>query len=129
MLTLRAIKAALLLAKTEEGAGGNITAQKELQVLQKLLKQRKEAAEIYTQNNRKDLADLELQEAAVIEPYLPSMMGEDEIKNELKKIIEQTGAKMPSDMGKVMGVATKQFAGHADNKTVAALVKELLSQK
>jgi uncharacterized protein YqeY len=122
--SLRAIKSAVLLAKTS--GGGNITADDEMKMLQKLVKQRKESLEIYKQQNRADLAKTEEEEIAVIEKYLPAQMSEDDVKKELQKIIEQVGAKSPSDMGKVMGAASKHFAGKADNKIVSQLVKQML---
>ncbi len=122
---LRAVKSALLLAKT---AGGNaITEADELKILQKLVKQRKESVDIYKQQNREDLAQTEVEEIAVIEKYLPQMMSEVEIKSGIQAIIEQVGAKGPGDLGKVMGAASKNFAGKADNKLVSQLVKDLLS--
>lgn len=124
---LRAIKSALLLAQTEKGASGEVSEQVEFQILQKQLKQRKESAEIYKQQGREDLAEQELNEAAVIEGFLPKMMSEDEIRPILQDIIAQVGASSPADMGKVMGAATKQLAGKADNKVVSTLVRELLS--
>ena len=99
----------------------------ELKILQKLVKQRKESLDIYSQQNRADLAKTESDEIAVIEKFLPQLMNEDEIKAVLKTIIETTGAKQPSDMGKVMGAASKQLAGKADNKLVSELVKQLLA--
>jgi uncharacterized protein len=122
--SLRAIKQAILIAKTS--GNGNVSAEEEVKMLQKLVKQRKESLEIYKQQNRNDLAKTEEEEIAVIEKYLPSQMGEDQIRTELQKIIANVGAKAPSDMGKVMGVASKQFAGKADNKIVSQLVKQLL---
>jgi uncharacterized protein len=122
--SLRAVKQAILIAKTS--GSGNVTAEDEIKMLQKLVKQRKESLEIYKQQNRSDLAKTEEEEIAVIEKYLPGQMGEEEIRAELQKIIESVGAKSPSDMGKVMGVASKQFAGKADNKVVSQLVKQLL---
>ena len=124
---LRGIKSAFLLAKTEKGAGDELTSEKEIQVLQKLVKQRKESFEIYSQQNRKDLADVEAEEIAVIETYLPKQMDETELRNKLQEIITQVGASGPQDMGKVMGAATKELAGKADGKTISAIVKELLS--
>jgi uncharacterized protein YqeY len=122
--SLRAVKSAILLAKTS--GSENISAEDEMKMLQKLVKQRKESVEIYLQQNRADLAKTEQEEIAVIEKYLPKQMGEEEIKAELKKIIEQVGAKSSADMGKVMGAASKFFAGKADNKIVSQLVKQLL---
>ena len=122
--SLRAVKSAILLAKTS--GSETISSEDEMKMLQKLVKQRKESVDIYQQQNRADLAKTELEEIAVIEKYLPKQMNEDEIKAELKKIIEQTGAKSPAEMGKVMGAASKFFAGKADNKVVSQLVKQLL---
>ena len=123
---LRAIKQAILLAKTS-GGGGELAAADEIKMLQKLVKQRKESAEIFHQQGRADLAVTEEEEIAVVERYLPKQMGEEEIKEELKKIIAQVGATSAAEMGKVMGVASKQLAGKADNKLVSQLVKQLLS--
>ena len=124
---LRAVKAALLLAKTsKEATGGDLPEEAGLKIIQKLIKQRQESADIYMQNGRKDLAELELFQARIIEQYLPQQLGEEEIINGVKKIIAQTGASGPKDMGKVMGMASKEFAGKADNKVVADLVKKLL---
>jgi uncharacterized protein len=121
---LRAIKSAILLAKTSGGA--EITEADEIKMLQKLVKQRKESVDIFAQQGREDLAKGEREEIAVIEMFLPKMMSEDEVRAELKSIIASTGASSAADMGKVMGAATKHFAGKADNKMVSALVKELL---
>ena len=122
---LRAVKSALLLAKTS-GANG-VSAEDEFKILQKLVKQRKESVDIYKQQNREDLAKSEVEEIEVIEKYLPQMMGEEEIKNGIQAIIAQVGAKGPGDLGKVMGAASKNFAGKADNKLVSQLVKDLLA--
>jgi len=124
---LRAVKSAILLAKTEKGHAENLTADTELKLLQKQVKQRKESAEIYKQQNRPELAEKELAEALVIEEYLPKMMSDEELTAELKKIIEQVGAKAPSDMGKVMGVATKALAGKADGRAISEKVKSMLA--
>ena len=124
---LRAVKAAILLAKTS-GAGGELSSDDEIKLLQKLVKQRKESIEIYEKQGRDDLAKTEKEEVAVIEKFLPAQMSEADVRTEIKKIIEATGAKSAAEMGKVMGVASKQLAGKADNKMVAAIVKELLSQ-
>jgi uncharacterized protein YqeY len=124
---LRAIKAAIILAKTEAGAGGEVKEEEEVKLLQKLVKQRKDSLEIYRQQNRADLAQKEEEEIAVIEKFLPQQLSEAELKAELKQIIAQTGAASPADMGKVMGVATKQLAGRADGKAISAAVKELLA--
>jgi uncharacterized protein YqeY len=124
---IRAIKSAILLVKTEKGGTKEINEEAEIKMLQKLVKQRKDALEIYEKENRPDLAKKEREEIEVIERYLPSQMSAPELRETLKKIIEETGAKNPQDMGKVMGVATKQLAGKADGKTISAVVKELLS--
>jgi uncharacterized protein YqeY len=123
---LRAIKSAILLAKTS-GANTELTEADELKLLQKLVKQRKESLDIYTQQNRADLAQSEADEIAVIEKFLPKMMSQEELMQVIKGIIESMGASQPSDMGKVMGAASKQLAGKADNKLVSEIVKQLLS--
>ena len=125
---LRAIKAAIIIAKTAEGAGGELKEEDETRMLTKLIKQRKDSLEIYQQQNRPDLAVKELDEIAVIEKFLPKQLDGEELKAVLSKIIADTGASSPADMGKVMGVATKQLAGQADGKTISATVKELLSK-
>lgn len=126
--SLRAVKAAILLAKTAEGGSGELKEEEEIKLLQKLVKQRKDSLEIFQQQNRTDLAQKEQEEIAIIEKFLPRQMSPDEIKTELAAIIASVGAQSPADMGKVMGVATKQLAGKADGKTISALVKELLSK-
>ncbi len=126
--SLRAVKAAILLAKTSEGARGDLTEDDEIKLLQKLVKQRKDSLEIFQQQNRSDLAQKEQEEITVIEKFLPAQLTAEEIKAELAKIIVATGASSPADMGKVMGAATKQLAGKADGKTISALVKELLNK-
>jgi hypothetical protein len=126
--SLRAVKAAILLAKTSEGASGELTEDDEIKLLQKLVKQRKDSLEIFQQQNRIDLAQKEQEEIAVIEKFLPAQLTAEEIKAELAKIIAATGASSPADMGKVMGAATKQLAGKADGKTISTLVKELLNK-
>ena len=126
--SLRAIKAAILLAKTAEGGNGELKEDDEIKLLQKLVKQRKDSLEIFQQQNRTDLAKKEEEEIAVIEKFLPKQLSADEIKAALSAIIATTGASSPADMGKVMGVATKQLAGKADGKTISALVKELLAK-
>jgi len=125
---LRAIKAALLLAKTgKDVSSGEIPVDVELALLQKLVKQRKESAAIYREQNRPDLAETEEFQAAIIEKYLPEQMPEDEIQVVIKEIIADTGASSIKDMGRVMGLATKKLAGKADNKMIAGLVKQLLN--
>jgi uncharacterized protein len=124
---LRAVKAALLLAKTsKEASGGEVTEEAGLKLLQKLIKQRQESAEIYKTNGRADLAEQELFQAGIIENYLPKQLSEDEIRQGLLKIIQESGAGSIKDMGRVMGMASKEFAGKADNKVIADLVKILL---
>jgi uncharacterized protein YqeY len=125
--SLRAVKAAIILAKTSEGAGGEINEDAEIKLLQKLVKQRKDSLEIFQQQNRTDLAQKEQEEIDVIEKFLPKQLGSEELKAMLKEIIASTGASSPADMGKVMGVATRQLAGKADGKTISAMVKELLA--
>lgn len=124
---LRAIKSAILLAKTEKGFSGELTEAKEIAILQKMVKQRKESLKIYEEQNRADLAEKEQVEIEVVEQFLPEQMSEDEIKSTLQNIIAQTGASSMKDMGKVMGMATKTFAGKADNSLVSTIVKALLS--
>ena len=124
---IRSVKAAFLLARTEPGAGGELSSETELKIVQKLVKQRRESAEIYQQQNRQDLADKELLEASFIEQYLPEQMSEQELETVLKAIIERVGAKAPSDMGKVMGAATKELSGKADGKAISTKVKQLLN--
>jgi uncharacterized protein YqeY len=126
---LRAIKAEIIKAKTEPGANGELSEDTALKMLQKMMKQRKDSLEIYQQQSREDLAKKEQEEIEVIEKFMPAQMSETELKDALKKIIEQVGASSPADMGKVMGIATKQLAGQADGKTISAAVKELLSNK
>jgi len=126
---LRAIKAAIILAKTAEGAGGALKEEDEIKLLQKLVKQRKDSLGIFQQQNREDLAQKEQEEITVIEQYLPKQMSAEELKSVISDIIAQTGASSPADMGKVMGVATKQLAGKADGKTISSVVKELLTRK
>ncbi len=123
---LRAVKSAILLLKTS--AEGHTT-ESETKALQKMVKQRKETAELYITQNRADLAVDETFQANIIEAYLPKQMSEDEIKAELTAIIAQVGASSPADMGKVMGVATKAMAGKADGKLISSMVKEMLSNK
>ncbi len=124
---LRAVKSAILLAKTDGEHKDTLTPDVEMKLLQKQVKQRKDAAEQYVQAGRQELADKELAEAAVIEEYLPKMLSADELRAELQQIIAQVGAKAPSDMGKVMGVASKSLAGKAEGKAIADMVKQLLA--
>ena len=125
---LRAIKAAILLAKTSEGAGGELKDDDEIKLLQKLVKQRKDSLEIFQQQNRSDLAQKEQEEIEVIEKFLPKQLSAEELQLEIKKIIAETGATSSADMGKVMGAATKRLSGKADGKTISAAVRELLSK-
>lgn len=124
---LRGIKKEFLEAKTAPGSDGELKDDKALQILQKLVKQRKESADMYRNAGRQELADEEMAQCAVIQRYLPAMMSDDELAAALKDIIAQLGAAGPQDMGKVMGVATKQLAGKAEGRAISAKVKELLS--
>ncbi len=124
--SLRAIKSAILLAQTEKGAGGSISEEEELKILQKLVKQRKDSAAIFMEQGREDLAAPELAQAAVIENFLPEQMSEEEIEEVVVNAIDQTGATDMKDMGKVMGVVTKQLAGKADGKTISGIVRKKL---
>jgi uncharacterized protein YqeY len=124
---LRAIKSLILLEETKDGSTSALTQDTEIKLLTKAAKQRRESADIYKTQNREDLAEAELQELEVIERYMPKQLSEAEIRTKLQEIKDRVGAKSPADMGKVMGVATKELAGQADGKVVSALVKELLS--
>lgn len=126
--SLRAIKAEIIKAKTEPGAGGEIDAATEQKFLQKMMKQRKDSLEIFEKQGREDLAVKEREELQVIERFLPKQMSESEIKEAVAAIIIQMGAASPADMGKVMGAASKQLAGLADGKTISTIVKDLLSK-
>ncbi|MDE5720495.1 MAG: GatB/YqeY domain-containing protein [Paramuribaculum sp.] len=125
--TLRGIKKEFLEAKTAKGSDGTLSDETAVKIMTKMVKQRRETAEIYSQQNRPELAANELAEAAVIEEYLPRQLSEEELTAELKKIIEQTGATSAKEMGKVMGVASKALAGRADGRAISAKVKELLA--
>ncbi len=124
--SLRAIKSAILLAQTDKGAKGELTEEDELKLLQKLVKQRKDSAAVYLEQGREDLAKPELEQVAVIEQFLPEQMSEEAIKNAVALIISQAGASSMKDMGKVMGIASKQLAGKADGKAISNVVKALL---
>ena len=124
---LRGVKKEFLEAKTAKGSDGELSDETAMKILVKMVKQRKESAQIYTEQNRPDLAESELAEAAVIEAYLPKQMTDEELTEALKAIIAQVGATTPQEMGKVMGVATKQLAGRADGRAISTKVKELLS--
>lgn len=124
---LRAIKAAILLAKTEKGPAEALTEDTEVKVLQKLAKQRRESAEIYQQQKRDDLYQIEMEELAVIESFLPKQLSREEIESIVKQLISETGAAGPKDMGKVMGLANQKLAGKADGKTISEIAKTLLT--
>ncbi|WP_025145687.1 GatB/YqeY domain-containing protein [Pedobacter jeongneungensis] len=124
---LRAIKAALLLAKTEKGSAEEITEETELKILQKLIKQRRESADIYKQQNREDLYQVEEEEIAVINRFLPKQLDREEVAAIIETVIKQSGATSVKDMGKVMGLANKELAGKADGKLIAEIVKEKLA--
>ncbi|MCW8311638.1 GatB/YqeY domain-containing protein [Sphingobacterium thalpophilum] len=124
---LRAIKAAILLAKTEKGHADELSQDAEIKVLQKLVKQRRESAEIYRSQNREDLYQIELEEEKVIETYLPKQLSKEEVESVIKDIIAETGASSIKDMGKVMGAANQKLAGQADGKTISEVVKSLLA--
>ncbi len=125
--SLRAIKAALLLEKTQKGGTDKISGETEMKILQKLVKQRKDSAQIYAEQGRNDLAEKELLEAKIIEVYLPEQMSDEKLTSIIKKIIEEVGAKSMADMGRVMGKASKELAGKAEGKAIADKVKSLLS--
>ncbi len=127
LMALRSIKSLILLAETEKGVSTEISSETENKLLMKAAKQRKESAEIFSKEGRTDLASKELLELDVISRYLPKQLSEAEISVEVKKIIEQVGAKGPQDMGKVMGTATKQLAGKADGKLISDIVKKMLA--
>ncbi len=124
---LRSIKAMILLAETEKGGSGDVSSDVESKLLMKAVKQRKESADIFTQQGRKDLADKELFQFDIISRYLPKQLSAEELEAAVKNIIAESGAKGPQDMGKVMGVATKKLAGLADGKLISELVKKLLT--
>lgn len=123
---LRAIKSEIIKAKTEPGANGVLSEDAALKMLQKMVKQRRDALEIYQQQNREDLAAKEQEEIAIIEQFLPKQLDEAELKEAVQAIIAQVGASSPADLGKVMGVASKQLAGKADGKAISAMAKSLL---
>jgi uncharacterized protein YqeY len=125
--SLRAIKSALLLAQTETGAKAEISTDDEIKLLQRLVKQRKDSANIYTQQGRADLAEPEIAQAAIIEKFLPTQLSEAEVEAAVSKIIADSGASGMASMGKVMGLASAQLAGQADGKTISTIVKKLLS--
>jgi uncharacterized protein YqeY len=125
--SLRAIKSALLLAKTQKNSGGEISESDEIKILQKLVKQRKESAEIYSNQDRLELAELEINQAKVIEKFLPKQLDHDEIEKIISEIIDQSGALGMKDMGKVMGIASSRLSGKADGKTISNIVRSKLS--
>ncbi len=127
LAALRAVKSAILLAETEKGAGEGINNDQEVALLQRLVKQRKEAAELYVQQGREDLAKEEFFQAEVVSVYLPQQLSEEEVRKELADVIEKTGASSMADMGKVMGMAMGKLKGKADGKLISSLVKELLA--
>lgn len=124
---LRALKTAIVNAESEKGASGSIDEAKEMQILNKLVKQRKESAEVYAENGRQESADKELAEAEVISKFLPEQLSEDEVKEKVLAIIAETGAESMKDMGKVMGRASKELAGKADGKLISTIVKSELA--
>jgi len=125
--SLRAIKSAILLAQTETGAGTELSQEDEIKLLQKLVKQRKDSAAIYIEQGRQDLADPELAQSAVIEKFLPAQLSEEEVEAVVKKIIADNGFSGMADMGKVMGIASKELAGQADGKAISNAVKKALA--
>lgn len=127
LIALRAVKSMILLAETEKGKTGELDKDAENKILMKAAKQRKESADIFKAENREDLYQKEIFELEIISRYLPKQLSKDEIAAEVKKIVDQVGAKGPQDMGKVMGTATKTLAGKADGKTISEIVKQLLS--
>ena len=125
--SLRGIKKEFLEAKTAKGSDGNLTDEKAVQILAKMVKQRKESAEIYTQQNRPELAEAEMAQAAVIEEYMPKQLSDEELTAAINEIIGRVGATSPKEMGNVMGVASKELAGKAEGRAISAKVKDLLS--
>ena len=125
--SLRAVKSAILLAKTDKGAGAELSEEEEIKLVQKLVKQRKDSAAIYQEQGREDLAEPELAQVAVIEKFLPEQLTEEEIEKVVVQTIDSVGASGMQDMGKVMGIVSKELAGQADGKTISAIVKAKLS--
>ena len=125
--SLRAIKSAIILHKTQKGSSDEVSNEDELKILQKLVKQRKDSADIYTTQGRNDLAEPELKEAELIQQFLPKALSEDEVKEVVKSIIDETGAEGMKDMGKVMGLSTKKLMGKADGKMISTIVRGFLS--
>ena len=127
LTALRAVKSAILLHKTQKSTDGEFSKEDEIKILQKLVKQRKDSADIYKGQGRNDLADPELKEAELIQTFLPKALSEDEVKDVVKSIIEEIGAKGMKDMGKVMGISSKKLMGKADGKMISTIVREFLS--
>ena len=127
LTALRAVKSAILLHKTQKSSVGELSQEDEIKILQKLVKQRKDSADIYKGQGRNDLADPELKEAELIQQFLPKPLSEDEVKEVVKSVIEEIGAEGMKDMGKVMGISTKKLMGKADGKMISSIVKEFLS--
>ena len=127
LTALRAVKSAILLHKTQKSSDGEMSQQDEMKILQKLVKQRKDSADIYKNQGRNDLADPELKEVEIIQQFLPEALSEDEVKEVVKSIIDETGAQGMKDMGKVMGISTKKLMGKADGKMISTIVREFLS--
>ena len=127
LTALRAVKSAILLHKTQKSSDGEMSQQDEMKILQKLVKQRKDSADIYKNQGRNDLADPELKEVEIIQQFLPEALSEDEVKEVVKSIIDETGAEGMKDMGKVMGISTKKLMGKADGKLISTIVREFLS--
>jgi uncharacterized protein YqeY len=127
LTALRAVKSAILLHKTQKSSDGDLSHEDEMKILQKLVKQRKDSADIYNGQGRNDLADPELKEAELIQQFLPKALSEDEVKEVIKSIIDEIGAEGMKDMGKVMGISTKKLLGKADGKTISSIVREFLS--
>ena len=127
LTALRAVKSAILLHKTQKSSDGDLSHEDEMKLLQKLVKQRKDSADIYKGLGRNDLADPELKEAELIQQFLPKALSEDEVKDVVKSVIEEIGADGMKDMGKVMGISSKKLLGKADGKMISTIVRELLS--
>ena len=127
LTALRAVKSAILLHKTQKSTDGGLSNEDEMKILQKLVKQRKDSAAIYTGQGRNDLADPELKEAELIQQFLPKALSKDEVKEVIKSIIDESGAEGMKDMGKVMGLSTKKLMGKADGKLISTIVREFLS--
>ena len=123
---IRAAKTAFVLARAEKGAESVLSPEEELKIIQKLVKQRRESADIYKEQNRQELYDKEITEAEVLEKYLPAKMSDEELMKTIREIIERTGAKSITDLGKVMGIASKELSGKADGKEISAKVRQLL---